>query len=291
MEEAVAISVIMQVDDPQAFVSDPAVEQALVNGMSSIVGMPPSFISVSMAVTDPVRRRLGAGFKRNPALAALARRRLQGGSVQVDYVIIVPGTHSSVQDVVGTVEAMPATAIAAVIAAEISAHAGSGAYAVSVASVTAETLRRTPIVTEAPANAETLAAMTEVEDEPLLGGTELLVLALVLLGISAMLVVLAVRCRRGCFKGRGGVGQPQAGPPQAMPEELDIEMDCQCHAEAIVALDCSSEDMDGALPENAAEDQLVMEVDEAIDVDLELALPRTTCQGESESRPLVSICI
>jgi hypothetical protein len=129
--------------------------------------------------------------------------------------------------------------------------------------------------------------MTEVEDEPLLGGTELLVLALVLLVISAMLVVLAVRCRRGCFKGRGGVGQPQAGPPQDMPEELDNEMDCQCHAEAIVALDCSSED----LPENAAEDHCAMEVDEAIDLDLELALPRTTCQGESESRPLVSICI
>jgi LPXTG-motif cell wall-anchored protein len=115
-QAAVAVSMVVEVDDVQTFLADPAVEQALLNSLSAIVGVPPSVISVSLSA---------------------AGRHLQGGSVQVDYVIRIPQSITSVQDVMDTVAQTPSNTLTAVIEAEISAQAGSGSHTVSVVSATA----------------------------------------------------------------------------------------------------------------------------------------------------------
>lgn len=72
-------TMLMEVSDPQQFVADPNVRMAMQETIATVAGVPP----------DRVEVRLTASRRLTPA-AADSERRLQSGSVSVDYTITLP---------------------------------------------------------------------------------------------------------------------------------------------------------------------------------------------------------
>merc|ERR1712151_209220 len=111
-------------DEPEAFVQDPAVREALTESVALQAGVPSSYVTVRLSI--------GAGS-----------RRLQstGSSVQVSYEITVPiGSASSAQDVHANIANADTTTLTSLITESLNERKGSGAYSVVVASITEPTL-------------------------------------------------------------------------------------------------------------------------------------------------------
>jgi hypothetical protein len=120
--------------DVSVFVSDPVVRTALTNSIAAIAGVATSWVEVTLSVAN---RRL-----------AIAGRRLQSSSVQVDYVINVPQEQAtSASTAQSALFTTSMGAMTALVEAEISSTAGSGTYTMSIVGMSAPTVDGADVLT------------------------------------------------------------------------------------------------------------------------------------------------
>lgn len=138
----------MTVSNPAEFVKDPNVTAAVAEGIATALNVPGNWVNVTLTVV-PARRLLGT-----------TGRMLEGtGTVQVDYVITIPGVTpvvgvTSPSNVSATLSAGDASAFQAAISNSVAQKAGPAAYSVQVTSIeittSAPTSAPTPPPTPAP---------------------------------------------------------------------------------------------------------------------------------------------
>jgi hypothetical protein len=172
--------VLLEVEDPEAFVADPIVQTAMTNTMASVAGMPAEWVSVTLSVIS--RRRLGVG------------RKLQTGNVQADYIVSIPqdfaAVHGSVQDISSALGSTAPDTLAAMLTATITSLGGATTHSFSVASVGTPTITGGPTVTMTVPEVPALGALP-FDDTTFAAGPVPIVI-LVLLGSLGLMCTFAI---------------------------------------------------------------------------------------------------
>lgn len=149
----------MSVSNPEEFVKDPNVTAAVAAGIATALNVPGEWVNVTLSVV-PARRQLGG-----------RGRRLASGTVQVDYVITIPGETpvvgaSSPANVTAALGSTDASVFSTAISNSVAQSAGPGAYTVVVTSVEVIASGGVASTSRAPTPASPIPAPTPAPTPP-----------------------------------------------------------------------------------------------------------------------------
>jgi hypothetical protein len=242
------------VDNPEGFVTDPAVRTAMRSGISAVAGVPASWVTVTMSL-GRLRRLASRGD--GHASQVLTGRSLQSSTVTVDYVISIPSDYAldvtaHVQSVQSSLNTVSSTAMAAVIEAEISAQAGSGTFSFTVADMSSPTVEgeveTTPTTTETsqvPPRVDVIP-MGETPDTTTANSRVFVLAMMCILGASGVIFACILGSSRArkkachypgmCCGERCGCMVPLQPPDQRDLAEDDGEDSDECDVRVDVAI-------------------------------------------------------
>jgi hypothetical protein len=212
-ENTVEGTMQMEVNDVAAFVTDPAVRVAIGNSIAAMAGVPPSYVLVNVqAATNANARRLAT---RNLATRMFGRR-LQSGSVVIDYIIVIPASSAlftSVSNIGSALSNAEPQTVSQLMETEVSAQVGSATFSLSVTELAAPITKLAPTTTSTTGTGnfeEEWAHLWPVTPEPITdaeaaatAGPQLAVLLVVSLSGAFIACTIAhKRLKRG---GKGGM--------------------------------------------------------------------------------------